>query len=160
VPTTGTNAPQCATCWSPEHWSRLLPLTGTIARHEPGPLPFPDEPGPLPGIGPGSEMNREQCLFWAGRKGGLSTSATDERIQNFYVTKLLPFSLKGDVRAWYDALPCGSIQSPQDMAISFVDKYFPAHMQHAALQRIYNFKQLQDEQIPKAWGRFLQFVEG
>ena len=34
----------------------------------------------------------------------------------------------------------GSIQSPQDMAISFVDKYFPAHMQHAALQRIYNFK--------------------
>src|SRR4051812_27663163 len=74
VPTTGTNAPQCATCWSPEHWSRLLPLTGTIARHEPGPLPFPDEPGPLPSIGPGSEMNREQCLFWAGRKGGLSTS--------------------------------------------------------------------------------------
>src|ERR1041385_2181569 len=70
--------------------------------------------------------------------GGLFT--TDERIRNFYVTKLLPFSLKGDARAWYDALPCVSIQSPQDMAISFVDKYFPAHMQHAALQRIYNFK--------------------
>src|ERR1041385_3112642 len=70
--------------------------------------------------------------------GGLFTP--DERIRNFYVTKLLPFSLKGDARAWYDALPCGSIQSPQDMAISFVDKYFPAHMQHAALQRIYNFK--------------------
>ena len=50
------------------------------------------------------------------------------------------------------ALPCCSIQSPQDMSISFVDKYFPAHMQHAALQRIYNFKQLQDEQLPKAWG--------
>src|SRR3954465_5451440 len=25
---------------------------------------------------------------------------TDERIRNFYVTKLLPFSLKGDARAW------------------------------------------------------------
>src|SRR4051812_48889257 len=81
-----------------------------------------------------------------------SLFTTDERIQNFYVTKILPFSLKGDARAWYDALPCGSIQSPQDMAISFVDKYFPAHMQHAALQRIYNFKQLQDEHLPKAWG--------
>ena len=51
------------------------------------------------------------------------------------MTKLLPFSLKGDARAWYDALPCGSIQSPQDIAISFVDKYFPAHMQNVALQR-------------------------
>ena len=72
--------------------------------------------------------------------GGLFT--TDEKTRNFYVTKLLPFSMKGDAKAWYDALPCGSIQSPQDIAISFVDKYFPAHMQHAALQRIYNFKQL------------------
>src|SRR3954469_20414609 len=70
--------------------------------------------------------------------GGLFT--TDERIRNFYVTKLLPFSLKGDAKSWYDALPCGSIKSPQDMAKYFVDKYFPAHMQHAALQRIYNFK--------------------
>src|SRR3954470_1201739 len=89
--------------------------------------------------------------------GGLFT--TDERIRNFYVTKLLPFSLKGDAREWYDALPCGSIQSPQDMAISFVDKYFPAHMQHAALQRIYNFKQLQDEHLPKAWGRFCSLLK-
>jgi hypothetical protein len=40
--------------------------------------------------------------------GGLFT--TDERIRNFYVTKLLPFSLKGDARAWYDALPCGSFR--------------------------------------------------
>src|SRR3954451_10922245 len=51
--------------------------------------------------------------------GGLFT--THERIQNFYVTKLLTFSVKGDSRAWYDALPCGSIQIPQGMAISFVD---------------------------------------
>ena len=71
--------------------------------------------------------------------GGLFT--TDEKIRNFYVTKLLPFSLKGDARKWYDALPCGSIKSPKDMAQSFVDKYFPVHMQHADLQRIYNFKQ-------------------
>src|SRR4051812_45210279 len=44
--------------------------------------------------------------------GGLFT--TDERMQNFYVTKLLPFSLKGDVKAWYDAVSCGSIKIPQD----------------------------------------------
>ena len=75
------------------------------------------------------------------------------------MTKHLPFSLKGDAKAWYDAIPCGSIKSPQDMAISFVDKYFPAHMQHAALQRIYNFTQLQDEHLPKAWGRFCSLLK-
>src|SRR3954463_3792282 len=88
-----------------------------------------------------------------------SLFTTDERIQNFYVTKLLPFYLKGDAKAWYDSLPCGSIKSPQDMTISFVDKYFPAHMQHAALQIIYNFKQLQDEHLPKASGRFCSLLK-
>src|SRR3954464_10981554 len=83
--------------------------------------------------------------------GGLFT--TEEKIRNFYVTKLFPFSLKEDAKAWYAALPYGCIKSPQDMAQSFVYKYFPSHMQHADLKRIYNFKQLQNEHIPKAWGR-------
>ena len=70
------------------------------------------------------------------------------------MTKLILFSLKGDAKAWYDAIPCGSIKSPQDMVIYFVDKCFPTHMQHAALQRIYNFKKLQDDHLPEAWGDF------
>ena len=69
--------------------------------------------------------------------GGMFT--TEEKIRNFYVTNLFPFSLKEGAKAWYDALPYGSIKSPQDLAQPFVDKYFPSHMQHAALQRIYNF---------------------
>src|SRR4051812_22663081 len=32
-------------------------------------------------------------------------------------------------------------------------------MQHAALQRIYNFKQLQDEHLPKAWGRYCTLIK-
>ena len=60
---------------------------------------------------------------------------------------------------WYDSLPCGSIKSPQDMAISFVDKNFTAHMQYAALQRIYNFKQLQDEHLPTDWGRYCALLK-
>src|SRR3954471_25099201 len=70
-----------------------------------------------------------------------------------------PFSLKEDAKSWYDAQPYGSIKSPQDLTQFFVDKYFPAHMQHAALQRIYNFKQLQDEHLPKAWGRFCSLLK-
>src|SRR4051812_25664664 len=79
--------------------------------------------------------------------------------RTFMLPSFFLFPLKGDARAWYDALPCGSSQSPQDMAISSVDKYFPAHMQHAALQRIYNFKKLQDEHLPKAWGRFCSLLK-
>src|SRR3954468_2814804 len=85
--------------------------------------------------------------------------ATEDKKRKYYITKLLPFSLKEGARAWYDALPHGSIKSPQDVAQSFVAKYFPAHMQHAALQRIYNFKQLQDDHLPKAWGRYCTFLK-
>src|ERR1041385_2295615 len=49
---------------------------------------------------------------------------TDEKIRNFYVAKLFPFSLKRDAKSWYDALPYGSIKSPQDLVQFFVDKYF------------------------------------
>src|SRR3954465_2460400 len=84
---------------------------------------------------------------------------TDEKIRNFYVAKLFPFSLMGDAKSWYNALPYGSIESPQDLVQFFVDKYFPAHMQHAALQRIYNFKQFHDEHLPKAWGRYCDLIK-
>ena len=75
------------------------------------------------------------------------------------MTKLLAFYLKEGAKAWYDALPCGSIKSPQDLAQSLVDKYFPSHMQHAALQRIYNFKHLRDEHLPKALGRYCTLLK-
>src|SRR4051812_5140617 len=32
-------------------------------------------------------------------------------------------------------------------------------MQHAALQRIYSFKQLQNEHLPKAWGRYCALIK-
>ncbi|KAI4990663.1 hypothetical protein ZWY2020_039026 [Hordeum vulgare] len=89
--------------------------------------------------------------------GGLFT--TEDKKRNYYVTNLLHFSLKEDAKAWYDALPCGSIKSPQDLAQSFVAKYFLAHKQHAALQTIYNFKQLHDEHLPKAWGRYCTLLK-
>src|SRR4051812_6149244 len=37
--------------------------------------------------------------------------------------------------------------------------HFPAHMQYTALQKISNFKQLQDEHLPKAWGRFCSLLK-
>ena len=55
-----------------------------------------------------------------------------EKIRNYHVVKLFPFSLKEGAKAWYDRLPYGSVKSPQDLVHYFLEKYFPAHMQHAA----------------------------
>ena len=51
--------------------------------------------------------------------GGLFTNEDNKR--NYYVTKLLPFSLKEGAKAWYDALHYGSIKIPQELAQSFFD---------------------------------------
>ena len=81
-------------------------------------------------------------------------------IRGYYVVKLFPFSLKDDANSWYDNLPYGCIESPQGLTRVFCEKYFPAHMQHAALQKIFNFKQLEDEKLPKAWARFCATLKG
>ena len=70
-------------------------------------------------------------------------------IRGYYVVKLFPFSLKDDAKIWYDNLPYGWIETPQCLTRVFCEKYFPTHMQHAALQKIFNFKQLEDEKLPK-----------
>ena len=68
----------------------------------------------------------------------------DKKIQCYYLVKLFPFSLKGDAKAWYNALPYGSNKIPHELLDVFFAKYFPTHMQHEALQRIFNFRQLED----------------
>ena len=83
-----------------------------------------------------------------------SLFSDDIKKRSYFVAKIFPFSLKDDAKIWYDNLPYGCIESPQCLTHVFCEKYFPAHMQHAALQKIFNFKQLEDEKLPKAWGRF------
>ena len=69
------------------------------------------------------------------------------------------FSLKGDAKAWYNTLALGCVRSPQDMIYYFSEKYFPAHKKQAALQEIFNFAQIEEESLPQAWGRLLQFLK-
>jgi hypothetical protein len=38
------------------------------------------------------------------------------------------------------------------------EKYFPAHKKQAALQGIFNFVQIEEENLPQAWGRLLQLL--
>ena len=88
-----------------------------------------------------------------------SLFSNDKKIQRYYLVKMFHFSLKCDAMVWFNSLSYGSIKSPHELLDVFFAKYFPAHMQHADLQRIYNFKQLEDEHLPKAWGDFVHYSE-
>ena len=39
---------------------------------------------------------------------------TEKKKQQYYLTKLFPFSLKDKAKTWFNNLPYGSIKSPQD----------------------------------------------
>src|SRR4051812_45066453 len=59
----------------------------------------------------------------------------DTKKHTYFVTKMFPFSLKGAAKIWYDNLSPGSIDSTIGLINAFVQKYFPASAQHAALQK-------------------------
>jgi hypothetical protein len=57
----------------------------------------------------------------------------DTKLRTYYVAKIFPFLLKGAVKAWFNNLSPGSIDSPIALVNAFFQKYFPASAQHAAL---------------------------
>ena len=44
------------------------------------------------------------------------------------------------------------------MIYCFSEKYFLARKKQAALNKIFNFVQIEEESLPQAWGRLLQLV--
>ena len=82
----------------------------------------------------------------------------DEKSRYLYILKIFLFSLKGDAKIWFNSLDPGSVRSPQDMIYYFSAKYFPAHKKQAALREIYNFVQIKEESLPRAWGRLLKLL--
>ncbi|KAI4979590.1 hypothetical protein ZWY2020_016343 [Hordeum vulgare] len=83
---------------------------------------------------------------------------SEEKIRHYYILKLFPFSLKDDAKTWFTSLAPGCVHSPQDMVYYFSEKYFPPHKKQAALQKIYNFAQAEEESLTQAWGRLVQLV--
>ncbi|KAI4967598.1 hypothetical protein ZWY2020_020560 [Hordeum vulgare] len=81
-----------------------------------------------------------------------------EKIRRYYILKLFPFSLKDDAKTWFISLAPGCVRRPQDMVYYFSEKYFPAHKKQAALQKMYNFAQAEEESLPQAWGRLIQLL--
>ena len=82
----------------------------------------------------------------------------DIKKHTYFVTKIFPFSLKGEAKTWYNNLSPSSIDSPMSLVNAFFRKYYPASAQHAALQRIFNFKQVEGEKMPETWARFCSLL--
>src|SRR3954463_10718961 len=57
----------------------------------------------------------------------------DFKMRKYFVTKIFPFSLKGEARARFNILPPGSIDSADCLIASFFQKYFPPSARHASL---------------------------
>ena len=86
-----------------------------------------------------------------------SLFSDDIKKRSYFVANIFPFLLKGEAKTWFNNLSPGSINSPIGLVNAFFQKYFPASAQHAALQRIFNFKQVEGEKMPESWARFFFF---
>ena len=62
------------------------------------------------------------------------------------------------LKPWFNSLALGCVRSPQDMIYYFSAKYFPPHKKQAALRKIYNFVQIEEESLSQAWGRLLPLL--
>ena len=58
----------------------------------------------------------------------------DKKKQSYYITKLFPFSLKNEAKSWLNKIASGSIKNFNELVKILFEKYYPAHVQHAALQ--------------------------
>nr|GEZ54518.1 reverse transcriptase domain-containing protein [Tanacetum cinerariifolium] len=67
---------------------------------------------------------------------------------------LLPYSLTHHATAWFDRLSKNSIHTFQEMASKFLSKYFPPSMMTKLRNDISNVRQLSDESLFEAWGRY------
>ena len=74
----------------------------------------------------------------------------DQKKFMYFVAKIFPFSLKGEAKSWYDSLTPRSIRCPMDLVNALFHKYFPASAQHAALQKIFDFVQVKEENLPES----------
>src|SRR3954470_19561854 len=82
----------------------------------------------------------------------------DFKMCKYFVAKIFPFSLKGEARAWFNRLPLGSIDSPDCLIASFFHKYFPPSARHAALQRLFDFKEEEEDKLPDSWKRLCSLI--
>jgi hypothetical protein len=78
----------------------------------------------------------------------------DIKKSTYFVAKIFPFSLKDEAKTWFNNLSPGSIDIPIGLVNALFQKYFPASAHNAALQKIFDFEQVEGENLHESWARF------
>ena len=72
--------------------------------------------------------------------------------------RLFPFTLKDKAKSWLNSLPSGSITTWDQLASSFLNKYFPPSKTMKLRNDITNFVQDSGETLYEAWERFIDYL--
>nr|GEW14496.1 reverse transcriptase domain-containing protein [Tanacetum cinerariifolium] len=98
---------------------------------------------------PGDDANKHPDKFLHVTQSIKVNGVTDDALRLY----LFPHSLTHHATAWFDRLPRNSINTFEQMAKMFLDKYFPPSMVTKLINEITNFLQRPDESLFEAWER-------
>nr|GEV59199.1 reverse transcriptase domain-containing protein [Tanacetum cinerariifolium] len=99
---------------------------------------------------PGDDANKHLDIFLHVTQSIKVNGVTDDALRLY----LFPHSLTHHATAWFDRLPRNSINTFEQMAKMFLEKYFPPSMVTKLRNEITNFCQRPDESLFEAWERY------
>nr|GEX60314.1 reverse transcriptase domain-containing protein [Tanacetum cinerariifolium] len=97
---------------------------------------------------PGDDANKHLDKFLHVTQSIKVNRVTDDALRLY----LFPYSLTHHDTAWFDCLPRNSINTFEQMAKMFLEKYFPPSMVTKLINEITNFRQRPNESLFEAWG--------
>ncbi|GJR21960.1 reverse transcriptase domain-containing protein [Tanacetum coccineum] len=100
--------------------------------------------------GPGDDANKHLDKFLHVTQSMKVNGVFDDALR----LHLFPYSLQDRAAEWFDCLPRNSINSFDQMANIFLEKYFPPSMVTKLRNDITNFRQRPDESLFEAWERY------
>ncbi|GJS49870.1 reverse transcriptase domain-containing protein [Tanacetum coccineum] len=100
--------------------------------------------------GPGDDANKHLDKFLHVTQSMKVNGVSDDALR----LHLFPYSLQDRAAEWFDRLPRNSINSFDQMAKIFLEKYFPPSMVTKLRNDITNFRQRPDESLFEAWERY------
>ncbi|XP_059295574.1 uncharacterized protein LOC132048910 [Lycium ferocissimum] len=73
--------------------------------------------------------------------------------------RVFKYSLAGEARVWFEKLPHNTIHTWEELVAVFLKKWFLPSKKAEILDKIYDFKQLLEEQLYEAWERFKEYLQ-